>query len=159
MSPITSAGIAHAEPQTPRRHPFRFKARGASLGLTATATDQLVSQIEAGLPFKTLKSLAALSGLPVTLIAATVGIPERTLARRRAGGKFAPDESERLLRISTIFEQAVELFEGDVAGAVMWLTSPKRVLGGRTPLAYSRTEVGAREVESLIGRLEHGVFS
>jgi putative toxin-antitoxin system antitoxin component (TIGR02293 family) len=159
MSPIPSTAITHAEHQTPRRHPFRFKTRGASLGLTATATDQLVGQIEAGLPFKTLKSLAALSGMPVTVIASTVGIPERTLARRKAGGRFAPDESERLLRISTVFEQAVELFEGDVAGAVTWLTSPKRALGDRTPLAYSRTEVGAREVESLIGRLEHGVFS
>ena len=159
MSPITSAGITHAKHQAPRRPPFRGKTRGASLGLTATATDQLVSQVEAGLPFKALKSLATLSGLPVTLIASTIGIPERTLARRKAGGRFATDESERLLRISTIFEQAVELFEGDVAGAVTWLTSPKRVLGDRTPLAYSRTELGAREVENLIGRLEHGVFS
>jgi len=159
MSPITSAGIARAGRQTPRRHPFRFKARGASLGLTTAKTHQLVSQIEAGLPFKTLKSLAAWSGLPITLIASTVGIPERTLARRKSGGRFAPDESERLLRISTVFEQAVELFDGDLAGAVAWLTNPKKVLGDRTPLAYSRTEVGAREVENLIGRLEHGVFS
>jgi putative toxin-antitoxin system antitoxin component (TIGR02293 family) len=159
MSQIASAGITHAEHQTPRRHSFRFKTRGAGLGLSATETDQLVSQIEAGLPFKTVESLAALSGLPVTLIASTLGIPERTLARRKAAGRFAPDESERLLRISTVFEQAVELFEGDVAGAVTWLTAPKRVLGNRSPLAYSRTELGAREVENLIGRLEHGVFS
>jgi putative toxin-antitoxin system antitoxin component (TIGR02293 family) len=74
-------------------------------------------------------------------------------------GRFAPDESERLLRVSTVFEKAVELFEGDVAGAVTWLTSPRRALGYQTPLAYSRTELGAREVENLIGRLEHGVFS
>jgi putative toxin-antitoxin system antitoxin component (TIGR02293 family) len=159
MSQTTSAGITYSEHPNPRRQPFRFRTRGASLGLTATETDHLVRQIEAGLPFKTLKYLAALSGLPVTLIALTVGIPERTLARRKAAGRFAPDESERLLRISTVFEQAVELFEGDIAGAVAWLTSPKRVLGNRTPLAYSRTEVGAREVESLIGRLEYGVFS
>jgi putative toxin-antitoxin system antitoxin component (TIGR02293 family) len=119
----------------------------------------LVRQIEAGLPFKALESLAALSGLPVTLIASTIGIPERTLARRRAAGKFAPDESERLLRISTTFEKAVELFEGDVAAAVAWLTTPRRALGYETPLVYSRTELGGREVENLIGRLEHGVFS
>jgi putative toxin-antitoxin system antitoxin component (TIGR02293 family) len=58
-----------------------------------------------------------------------------------------------------MFERAVELFEGDVAGAVRWLASAKRALGGQAPLTYSRTEVGAREVENLIGRLEHGVFS
>ena len=159
MGQLTSAGITHVEHQAPRRRQVRFRTRGASLGLTATQTDDLVCQIEAGLPFKALESLAALSGLSVPPIASVLGIPERTLARRKAVGRFAPDESERLLRISTVFEKAVELFEGDVAGAVTWLTSPRRALGYQTPLAYSRTELGAREVENLIGRLEHGVFS
>jgi putative toxin-antitoxin system antitoxin component (TIGR02293 family) len=88
-----------------------------------------------------------------------VGIPERTLARRRSRGKFTPEESERLLRLGTVFEQAVELFEGDNAAALRWLTAPRKALEGKTPLAYARTELGAREVEDLIGRLEHGVVS
>jgi putative toxin-antitoxin system antitoxin component (TIGR02293 family) len=41
----------------------------------------------------------------------------------------------------------------------MWLKSPQKALGGKTPLEYSDTEPGAREVEDLLGRLEHGVFS
>jgi putative toxin-antitoxin system antitoxin component (TIGR02293 family) len=159
MGQITSAGITYSGHRTPRRRRIRFRTRGASIGLTATETAHLVRQIEAGLPFKALESLAALSGLPVTWIASTIGIPERTLARRKAAGKFAADESERLLRISAMFEKAVELFEGDVAGAVTWLTTPKRALAYQTPLVYSRTELGGREVENLIGRLEHGVFS
>jgi putative toxin-antitoxin system antitoxin component (TIGR02293 family) len=87
------------------------------------------------------------------------GIPERTLARRKTAGKLAPDESERLLRIANLFEKCVELFEGDVTAAVNWLTSPKKALNQERPLMYARTEFGAREVEDLIGRLEHGVFS
>ena len=129
------------------------------MGLTSAQTDLLIHKIEAGLSFKALESLSANSGLSATLIASVLGIPDRTLARRKAAGRFASDESERLLRVSTLFEKTVELFEGDVAGAVTWLTSPKRALGRQTPLAYSRTELGAREVENLIGRLEHGVFS
>jgi uncharacterized protein (DUF2384 family) len=35
----------------------------------------------------------------------------------------------------------------------------KKALENQTPLEYSRTELGAREVENLIGRLEHGVFA
>jgi uncharacterized protein (DUF2384 family) len=38
------------------------------------------------------------------------------------------------------------------------LRSPRRIFAGSTPLAYSATELGAREVETLIGQLEHGVF-
>jgi putative toxin-antitoxin system antitoxin component (TIGR02293 family) len=159
MGQIASTGVSRGELRTLRRSSLRFGTRGGSLGLTGTRTDHLVSQIEAGLPYKTLPSLAASSGLSITLIAAALGIPDRTLARRKAAGRFASDESERLLRLSTIFEKAVELFEGDVTGAVEWLTRPKKALGQRTPLSYSRTELGAREVESLIGRLEHGVFS
>jgi putative toxin-antitoxin system antitoxin component (TIGR02293 family) len=71
----------------------------------------------------------------------------------------SPQESERLLRISGVFERAVELFEGDIAAAVTWLTTPQKSLGRHSPLIYARTEVGAREVENLIGRLEHGVFT
>jgi putative toxin-antitoxin system antitoxin component (TIGR02293 family) len=72
---------------------------------------------------------------------------------------LAPEESERLLRISSVFEKAVELFDDDVASAVQWLTTPKKALDGEMPLRYARTEPGAREVEGLIGRLEYGVFS
>jgi len=133
--------------------------RGSSLGLRATKTDELIQQVERGLSFQTLQSLASVTGLPIRDLASFLGIPERTLARRNAAGKLAPDESERLLRIATVFEKAVGLFEGDVRAAVSWLTAPKKVFGGRTPLAYARKELGAREVEALVGRLEHGVFS
>ena len=159
MSTHTSAVNALVENPIPRRRQMQGGTRGASLGLTATQTVDLVRQIEAGLPYKALLSLVAVSGLTVASIASTLGIPERTLARRKVAGRLAPNESERLLRVSALFEKAVELFEGDVASAVTWLTSPKRALGRQTPLAFSRTEPGAREVEDLIGRLEDGVFS
>jgi putative toxin-antitoxin system antitoxin component (TIGR02293 family) len=137
----------------------RFKRRGASLGLAAGNTPALIQQLEHGFPFDSLRRLESNSGLDLAVLASIIGLPERTLARRRTSGRLEPEESERLLRISTIFEQSVELFEGDVRAAVNWLTSPQRAFSGQTPLLYSRTEVGAREVENLIGRLEHGVFS
>jgi len=40
-----------------------------------------------------------------------------------------------------------------------WLTSRQFGLGGAVPLEYAETEVGAREVEDLLGRIEHGVYS
>jgi len=53
----------------------------------------------------------------------------------------------------------MDLFEGDVAAVHRWLTRPNRALGYVPPLSYAKTEVGAREVEDLIMRLEHGIFS
>jgi putative toxin-antitoxin system antitoxin component (TIGR02293 family) len=141
------------------RRVVRFRTRGASLGLGVRNTPDLMQQIEQGFAFETLLKLEANSGVALALLAAVIGIPERTLARRKTAGKLEPDESERLLRVSTLFEKCVELFEGDVAAAVDWLTSPKRALNQQPPLLYARTELGAREVEDLIGRVDHGVFS
>lgn len=141
------------------RRVIRFKARGASLGITAASTGELISHVQRGFSFKSLRQLESHSGMPISMIASLIGIPERTLARRKTAGRLTSEESERLLRVSTIFEKAVELFEGDVAAAVKWLTTSQRTLGYNPPLAYARTELGAREVENLIGRLEHGVFS
>ena len=136
-----------------------FSSRGASLGLRSIATPELIEQLEAGFPFDALRRFEANSGMASGLLISILGIPERTLARRRTAGRLAPEESERLLRISIVFEKAVELFDDDVASAVQWLTTSKKALGGETPLRYARTEPGAREVENLIGRIEHGVFS
>lgn len=138
----------------PRRpHP------GSSLGLRATGTGDLIREVQRGFSFRALRTFAVATHLPVSRIASLLQIPERTLARRRVAGRLSPDESERLLRLSRVFEKAVELFEGDAVAAVSWLNTPRKALGDATPLAYSRTELGAREVDNLIGRLEHGVFS
>jgi putative toxin-antitoxin system antitoxin component (TIGR02293 family) len=134
------------------------RSAGSSLGLAATSTPYLIRELRRGLLFRALEFLSSESSIPVGEIAGLVGIPPRTLARRRVSGRLAPAESERLLRISRIFELAVDLFNGEVAEAVAWLRTPRRTLASSTPLAYSATELGAREVETLIGQLEHGVF-
>jgi putative toxin-antitoxin system antitoxin component (TIGR02293 family) len=159
MGDVAISMPAGLGPQALRRPVARFRKRGSSLGLGSGGKVELLRQIEHGFPFDTLLRLEENSGLPVATLAAVVGIPERTLARRKAAGKFEPGESERLLRIATLFEQCVELFEGDVTAAVRWLTTGKKALNDEEPLAYARTELGAREVEDLIGRVEHGVFS
>ena len=51
------------------------------------------------------------------------------------------------------------MFEGDKEKAFRWFVQSNRALGGLTPLEMAATETGTREVENLIGRLEHGVFS
>jgi len=129
------------------------------LGLKAENSGELIRQVGRGFSFHALLAFESLSGISLPEIASMIGIPPRTLARRKASGRLTSDESEKLLRLSSVFENALDLFEGDQAKACQWLMTPKKALENQTPLAYSRTELGAREVENLIGRLEHGVFS
>jgi putative toxin-antitoxin system antitoxin component (TIGR02293 family) len=131
---------------------------GSSLGLKLPSTPNLIRDLRRGLPFRMLEALSSKTEIPIRELAALIGLPARTFARRKSTGRLAPAESERLLRISRIFEFAVNLFNGRVPEAVVWLRSPHRALAGSTPLQYSSIEVGAREVENLIGQLEHGVF-
>lgn len=138
---------------------IRVRLHGGSLGVNASNSSQLIRQVERGFSYKTLQAIESRSGIALARIASIIGIPERTLARRKASGHLTPDESERLLRLSGVFEDALELFEGDVPAAVNWLTTPRKAFDDQSPLDYSRTELGAREVENLIGRSEHGVFS
>jgi putative toxin-antitoxin system antitoxin component (TIGR02293 family) len=127
--------------------------------LAADNALDLVRRIETGLTYSVLDDLARETGLRPAAIASTLGIPPRTLARRKSRGQFAPEESERIARFSRIFGLAADLFDGDGKAALNWLSSPHRALGGKTALAYLGSEAGAHAVEELIGRLEHGVFS
>lgn len=131
---------------------------GESLGLSVVHNHDLIQKVQKGLLFNALESLARKSGIPATELSNIMAIPERTFARRKSTGRFTPEESERLLRIARIFEQAVELFNGEIPEAVKWLQTPRKALGSHSPLEYSATELGAREVENLIGQLVHGVF-
>jgi putative toxin-antitoxin system antitoxin component (TIGR02293 family) len=48
---------------------------------------------------------------------------------------------------------------GDPAKAQRWMRKPKRSLVGETPLAYLASENGARVVEEMLRRIEHGIFA
>jgi len=91
-------------------------------------------------------------------LAETVNITLRTLARRKNEGYFQSDESERLLRLGLLFDRAMIVI-GDRETAKQWFKSPKKALGGKSPLEYADSEIGAREVEDILGRIEHGIFS
>ena len=39
-----------------------------------------------------------------------------------------------------------------------FLRSPNPALGERIPIHMAQTDIGAREVETIIGRLAHGIF-
>ena len=127
--------------------------------MAAAPADKIIHLVRRGLPFSRLTALATEIGIPSRELAVVLEIPERTLARRRVAGRLGRDESERLLRVARVVGKAIGLFEGDIAAAVAWLKSPQKALSHNTPLSYARFEVGAQEVENLIGRLEHGVFS
>lgn len=65
-------------------------------------------------------------------------------------------DSERTDRYARIYSRAAEVF-GDRERGYAWMDRPNPVLDGYSPSDYLDTEAGARHVETLLGRLEHGI--
>ncbi len=84
-------------------------------------------------------------------------LPRRTFKRREAEAKpLDAAESDRMVRLAGLVAAAEETF-GDRAVAQAWLARANRALGGATPLSLGDTDVGARRVEALLGRIDHGL--
>ena len=129
--------------------------KSAASGFTPS---KLIEVLRVGLPVQELGELQASLKVPMERLAPMLGISKATLHRRKATGKLDPAESDRVVRFARLMGKAVEVLESD-GNARQWLTSPQFGLGGAVPLDYADTEVGAREVEDLLGRIEYGVYS
>ena len=129
------------------------------LGLETFDPLDLLRAVKKGLSYGTFERFRRNTSLSFQRVTDLIDIPRRTMTRRKREGRFLPDESDRLLRASRLFARTLELFDGDLDAATDWLTTAQSALGGTVPLDLARSDVGAREVERLVGRLEHGVFS
>jgi putative toxin-antitoxin system antitoxin component (TIGR02293 family) len=138
-----------------KKTPAPKASNGAKNG--SRTPNELVKVVQDGLPFGELETLRRELALSLDQVGEKLGIPRATLHRRKASGRLAPDESDRVVRFARLVRQATEVF-GTVERAQQWLSFPQYGLGGVVPLDYARTEVGAREVETLLGRIEHSVY-
>ncbi len=115
--------------------------------------------IRDGIPYKASNNLQNTLNLTDSEFAEALGISKRTLSRlRKSSSRLSIISSDRLYRITRIFAFAIEVIEGEKE-AIAWLHKAQLGLGGRIPLELLNTDAGAREVEDLLGRIEHGVLS
>ena len=162
---VTRAGKRHREtpgraiPSAPGHtagKPGAFMKKVVALQFNSSA---LIAMIAAGLSVRELEDLRVSLDLPMEKLAATLGISKATIHRRKQSGKkFGLEESDRVVRFARLMGKAVEVFESE-ENARKWLNAPQVGLGGKVPLEYAGTEVGAREVEDLLGRIEFSVHS
>ncbi|WP_257176558.1 MULTISPECIES: antitoxin Xre/MbcA/ParS toxin-binding domain-containing protein [Bradyrhizobium] len=86
-------------------------------------------------------------------------VPKRTLARRLSDGEpLTVEETDKAVRLARVDRLAANVF-GDAAKGHRWLRKPKKALGGETPLAFLATEAGARVVEEMLHRIDHGILA
>jgi putative toxin-antitoxin system antitoxin component (TIGR02293 family) len=131
-------------------------ALGGSGLVPARTFGELREALRAGLPYASLSAVASGFEIAGPTVASILGIPARTLARRKKERRLSPEESDRLFRLGRLAALAEEVL-GTRAKASAWLHTSNRALGGATPLSQLDTDLGAEEVESALLRLAHGV--
>ena len=114
--------------------------------------------IRQGLSSAAVDSLAKTLRVTQSELAAALGIPERTLIRRKKEVARNSEESAKLVRLARVVVRAKETFE-NLDTALDWLKSPNAALSGATPLSLLDTDIGAESVMDTLGRIEHGVFA
>lgn len=118
----------------------------------------IVEKVRDGLSMDEFHCAQDLLGVNEERLAGLLGMSRATLHRRKKAGQLDRSESDRLVRFARIISRASAAL-GGLDGARSWLVAPARAFKGECPLDFADTEIGAREVEALLGRIEHGVFS
>ena len=129
-----------------------------ALGRVLATEHDMLAAIREGFPPAVVDKLMRGAGLTLKELAESLDLSARSLQRRRGSGRLARFESDRLYRLARIVALAHESL-GDHERAVRWLKNPNHALGGVAPIAAVDTELGARQIENILGRIAYGGVS
>lgn len=128
------------------------------LGTRVRTREDLIHVIRDGLSFDSVTAVKERFDIKPDLLHSLLDLPPRTLARRKKSKRLRSEESDRLVRVARIGTLAEETL-GTRQKAAGWLAAENRALGGASPISRLDTDVGTREVEDLLIRIAHGVYS
>lgn len=114
--------------------------------------------IHEGMPVSAFRHVVESLGQPEKTVVEGIGISRTTLARRKQAGRLGFVDSERAVRLGTVIALG-KIVLGSTKAAGSWLLKANAALGGEIPLRLLQTDVGARQVEAVLGRALLGGFS
>jgi putative toxin-antitoxin system antitoxin component (TIGR02293 family) len=131
---------------------------GQVLGLSEQQSDspmRLIRSLERGLPVQSLARVCNFLA-PQEPKFREVFVSRASFARRQKQRRLSMEESERLERAARVWALASDVWKDD-AKAQRFLLQPHAMLEGQRPIDVAvRTDVGARTVEGILGRLKYG---
>ena len=131
----------------------------ATFKITPKTPGEWHALLESGLPLGALESFKQTTALSDAQLALLVGISGKTLQRARGTRKRLDTvTSDRLFRTARLVALAGTVLESSERG-IAWLGRAQIGLGGKVPFALMTTEAGSEQVEQLLLRIEHGVYT
>ena len=127
-----------------------------TLKRTVTTVDELREAVELGLPVASLRRVVrrVAGGASEEAELTNRLVPRTTLQRRKQ--RLSPRESEHLERLARMTALAEHVWE-DAEHAHEFLTSSQPQLGGRRPVDLASSDLGTRQVEELLMKIEHAL--
>ncbi|HET6420807.1 MAG TPA: antitoxin Xre/MbcA/ParS toxin-binding domain-containing protein [Geobacteraceae bacterium] len=117
----------------------------------------LVELTRKGLSADVAQAIADKLGISVNELSQFIHVSSRTLKRHK-GEILDTGLSDRLMTVGRVYARAVEVFKTEER-ATRWLKSRILALGNARPLDLLDTSTGAGMVITILGRIEHGVYS
>ncbi len=128
-----------------------------TLGRRVRTLADLRRAVEAGLPVAALeKAVAHVAASPAAAAELKYRVVPKTTLYRRAAQRLTAEESERLERLARLTALAEQVWEDQVF-AREFLTSTQPQLDGERPIDLLRSDLGTRQVEDLLLKLEYGL--
>src|SRR5438128_12549629 len=120
--------------------------------------EAIIAKARTGFPYAALEALATRFEIPQETLVRVLHLPPRTLARRKKARRLSAAESDRLLRLARVAARAEDVLRTqERAGA--WLRGTVPALGAVPPRGLLDTDLGAQQVDRILGRIEYGVHS
>lgn len=117
----------------------------------------LVDIVSEGIPKATIKHLAQLSGLDSREIIRLLPVTARNLHRYADTDRLSEVVSGRLFMLADLLAHGADALGTDYFRD--WLYRPNRSLQEKRPIDILHNEVGINTVDTILGRIEHGIFA
>ena len=119
----------------------------------------IVEQTRAGVSRAKADEIARPLGLTDKEMARILNLSERTLHRLRPDARLDSNASERLLLLDVLIKHGLAVFDGRMDVLGRWLHGPLPELRRQAPVALLDTTTGFTMVHTVLGRIEHGIYS
>jgi putative toxin-antitoxin system antitoxin component (TIGR02293 family) len=127
--------------------------------LLGIPNQKIGEQIKKGLPIRTVEHLEKSAGITTVEMMGILDVSDRNWRRRKNVGALNLDESNTVFRTARVFSTVLGMTHGDTEKAKRWMRTPRKALGGKTPITCLVTDADSQEVIDLVGRIREGISS
>lgn len=129
------------------------------LGIQGRHTSvEMVELLERGLTKRNYLKAKKNTGFSHQVMAVVLSVSTKTLEGKKSNDRLSDTASERLLKLAEVAALGNHVFNSaDLFKE--WLQRPLRPLGGKKPVELMVNMYGLETVKTLLGRIEHHVYS